>query len=78
MKLRSIADPIFGDIPLTTIEAKVLNTREFNRLHNLRQVSTAYFTYPSLKVSRFEHSLGVMHLAGEVTRNAFHNADEEI
>ena len=32
----------------------------------MRQLGTAHYVYPAAKHSRWEHSLGVMHLAGEM------------
>lgn len=78
MKIRSFADPIFNDIKFSELEAFVIGTSEFNRLHNIKQTSTADYTYPSLKVSRFEHSLGVMHISGEIYFNALLNAHKDV
>lgn len=61
-KINILTDNIHGNIEYTSIEKQIFATPIMNRLHNLSQNSTAYLTYPSLKVSRFEHSIGVMHL----------------
>jgi HD superfamily phosphohydrolase len=75
-KLTQVTDYLHGAIPLTQLEKSVLSTEAFNRLHNVLQNSSAYLTYPSNRHSRFSHSLGVLHLAGEVFWSAFLNADD--
>lgn len=48
----------------------------FNRLHYVYQDSTVFFTWPAVRIQRFEHSLGCMHLAGQMFFNAVANADD--
>ncbi len=72
-----IADNIHGAIPLTQFEKAVISTQIFNRLHNVLQNSTVYFTYPTNRTSRFAHSLGTMHLAGEIYYRSILNADPD-
>lgn len=43
-----------------------LDHRYFQRLRWIKQLGTVSFVYPGATHTRFEHSLGVMHLAGEV------------
>lgn len=75
-KIALISDFVYGSIEISKFEKKVLTTRIFNRLHNILQTSTAYLTYPTLRTTRFAHSLGAMHLAGRVFSNGFANAKE--
>jgi HD superfamily phosphohydrolase len=63
MATRTINDPIHGVITLTPNMCKIIDTPEFQRLHRLRQLGATYLVYPSATHTRFEHSLGVSHLA---------------
>lgn len=75
-KTTLIADALHGTIGLSPLEKRLISTRAFNRLHNVLQNSTVYFTFPSNRTSRFSHSLGVAKIAGEMFRSALINADE--
>lgn len=61
-----ISDPVHGYFYLSNVEKDIVDSREFQRLRRIRQLSSAYLTYPSAQHTRFEHSLGTMHLAGKV------------
>ncbi len=60
-----IVDPIHDFIRIYESELKVIDTPIFQRLRRIRQLAGAHLVYPSAQHSRFEHSLGVMHLAGQ-------------
>jgi HD superfamily phosphohydrolase len=64
--VHEIRDPIHVFIKLDSTEREVLDSRPFQRLRYVRQLATTYLIYPSATHSRFEHSLGVMELAGRV------------
>jgi len=59
-----ITDPIHRYIRFTEVEKKIIDTKIFQRLRRIRQLAGAHLVYPSAQHSRFEHSLGTMHLAG--------------
>ena len=59
-------DPIHNFIHVTTEERKVIDSLAFQRLRHITQLATTYYIYPSATHKRFEHSLGVMELAGRV------------
>jgi len=59
-----IKDPIYGYVAITELEKTVIDTRVVQRLRRLRQLAGAEFVYPGANHTRFEHSLGAMHLAG--------------
>jgi hypothetical protein len=54
----------------------VLDSRPFQRLRYVHQLALTYLVYPGATHRRFEHSLGVMELAGRVfdMLNAAHSA----
>ncbi len=59
-----ITDPVHRYILFSEDERRIIDTRVFQRLRSIRQLAGAHLVYPSAQHSRFEHSLGVMHLAG--------------
>ncbi|MEM3172356.1 MAG: HD domain-containing protein [Candidatus Nitrosotenuis sp.] len=60
-----IVDPIHNFIRVYEAERKIIDSPIFQRLRRIRQLSGAHLTYPGAQHSRFEHSLGVMHVAGQ-------------
>jgi HD superfamily phosphohydrolase len=72
--LKLIKDPVVGNTVLSEIEAGILEMPVVNRLHHLMQNGLAYRVFPSDTTSRFEHSIGVMHLAGEMYCRGLANA----
>ncbi len=60
---REFRDPVFNFISLTGIEAEIVNTSVFQRLRGIRQLAFANLVYPGALHTRFEHSLGVCHIA---------------
>ena len=59
-----ITDPIHKYIRITDLEKKLIDTEVFQRLRKIRQLAGAHLVYPSAQHTRFEHSIGTMHLAG--------------
>jgi HD superfamily phosphohydrolase len=64
--LHEIRDPIHNFIRIETGERKILDSRPFQRLRHIHQLAMTYLVYPGATHRRFEHSLGVMELAGRV------------
>lgn len=58
-------DPIHGHIELPDVCVKIINTPEFLRLRNVKQLGATYLVFPGASHNRFEHCIGVSHLAGE-------------
>ena len=60
-----IIDPIHDFIRVYDYELPIIESSIFQRLRRIRQLSGAHLTYPSAQHTRFEHSLGVMHIASQ-------------
>ena len=58
-----IIDPIHDFIRVYEHEISIIDKPIFQRLRRIRQLSGAHLTYPAAQHTRFEHSLGVMHIA---------------
>ena len=61
-----IKDCIYGHITVPALSVAFMDVPEFQRLRRVRQLGMAHYAYPSAVHTRFEHSLGVMHLAGKM------------
>jgi HD superfamily phosphohydrolase len=59
----TIKDSVHDHIAIDGVAAKLLDTPAIQRLRRLRQLGTVGLVYPSANHTRFEHSLGVYHLA---------------
>lgn len=77
-----VSDPIHGYIQYTThkkgrtteiTEKDILDHPWMQRLRRIHQVQSAFWVYPSAEHSRFQHSLGVMFLAGRFARQLYPN-----
>jgi HD superfamily phosphohydrolase len=64
-----IKDPVHGYVYITEAEKEVIDSFPVQRLHRLRQLAGAEYVYPGANHTRFEHSIGVMHLAGLLAEN---------
>ncbi len=61
-----IRDPIHGLIRLTDQEIAVIDTPPFQRLRKIKQLALANLVYPGAIHTRFEHSLGTLHVADRI------------
>lgn len=59
-----VRDPVHNFLQLREEEAELLGTRLFQRLRGIRQLALASLVYPGALHTRFDHSLGVCHVAG--------------
>ncbi len=73
-----IADPIHRYIPFTVpahkgevTEKALVDSAWVQRLRYIYQLQSARWVFPSAEHSRFQHSLGAMHLAGEFAKHLY-------
>jgi HD superfamily phosphohydrolase len=59
----TLREPVHGDIELTREEVSLIDTPEFQRLRGIKQLGTAYLVFPGATHTRFEHSIGVLHMS---------------
>ena len=58
--------PVYGFIPVDKWEHEILSQPAFQRLRRVRQLAWTDYVYPGAMHTRFEHSLGVMHMATQL------------
>ncbi|PSR84845.1 Deoxynucleoside triphosphate triphosphohydrolase [Actinidia chinensis var. chinensis] len=61
---KPVHDNVHGNIYLDKLSLKFIDTEQFQRLRDLKQLGATHMVYPGAVHSRFEHSLGVYWLAG--------------
>lgn len=71
--VKYINDPVYGGIPVTELELKIIETPVFQRLRGLRQLAKVNYVFPGAEHSRFVHSLGVMYIMGLMTEHLLKN-----
>ncbi len=70
-----VRDLVHGYVYLTDLERNVINHGLFQRLRHIRQNDVAFFVYPSLNISRFEHSVGCAAVAGKMAASLLRSLD---
>jgi len=66
--------PIHGFIQLSAWERDIVNQAPFQRLRRIRQLAWTDYVYPGAMHTRFEHSLGVMHVATKLYESIMTNS----
>jgi uncharacterized protein len=60
---RKIRDDVWGDVPVDKAVRSLLETAAMSRLKGMLQLGFAFYAFPAAKHTRFDHSVGVYHLA---------------
>ena len=61
-----VRDPVHGFIAFSNEEAALIDAPIVQRLRGIKQLALTSLLYPGATHTRFEHSLGVMHVAGRM------------
>ncbi|XP_040290956.1 deoxynucleoside triphosphate triphosphohydrolase SAMHD1-like [Bufo bufo] len=67
-EMKVFNDPIHGHIELHPLLVHIIDTPQFQRLRYIKQLGGSYYVFPGATHNRFEHSIGVGHLAGCLVR----------
>lgn len=71
-----VRDPVHDWIVLPEAEWRAIDTPVFQRLRGIRQLAMTYLVYPGAMHTRYEHSLGVRHVAGRLCAQLKKNSPE--
>ena len=63
-----IRDPVHGFITVEDSIEPLLNSALMQRLRRIKQTAMANLVYPGANHTRFEHSIGCMHVAGRLAK----------
>ncbi|KAL7538533.1 hypothetical protein ACHAWF_006122 [Thalassiosira exigua] len=66
--LRATKKAVHGSIKLCPVAKALLDTPQVQRLKRLEQLGVSHITYTNCTHKRFDHSLGVMHLAEKMAQ----------
>jgi len=58
-----VSDPVHKWIPFTPSEKNLIDSPLFQRLRNIKQMTLNHMVFPGATNTRFDHSLGVAHVA---------------
>lgn len=61
--VKKIKDAVHKSIMLTELETKIIDSEQFQRLRHIKQTGPAYLLYPTALHTRFDHSIGTLHVA---------------
>lgn len=66
MALLKFRDPVHNFMTFNGEEVKLINLDLLQRLRGIRQLAMASLVYPGALHTRFDHTLGVAHVAGQM------------
>jgi len=76
-KRAMIFDVMYGFIPITEWEEKIINSPFFQRLRWVKQLGFANYIFPGAEHNRFAHVIGVMHSMDQMIRALGLNVSDE-
>ncbi len=76
--MKVIRDPIHDHIELDELALALIDTPQVQRLRRVKQLGFSNLVYPGANHTRFEHSLGVYHLAGHLIKQVDEHQRNEL
>jgi HD superfamily phosphohydrolase len=73
-----IRDTIHGFVYRSELEESLIDSKVFQRLRGIKQLALANLVYPGALHTRFDHSIGVMHIGGRMAEQLKLHEDIEI
>ena len=73
-----IHDAVYGSIAIKDVFLDLIESCEFQRLHDIKQLGLAYLVFPGAHHTRLEHSLGTYHLASLMCKSLELEDEESI
>jgi len=72
----TLRDPVHGAVQVGDLEWLLLESQPMQRLRGIRQLGLVEAVYPGAGHTRFEHSVGTMHMAGRLALHLGLSAEE--
>lgn len=69
-------DSIYGEVDIPELCVKIIDTPQFQRLSDISQLGGVRHVYPGARGTRFEHSIGVCHVASQFIKSLKSNQPE--
>ncbi len=63
-----IRDTVVGSIVPSDVQLALIEDSHIQKLRYVKQIGFGYLVYPGANHTRFEHSIGTMHITGEILR----------
>ena len=74
----NITLPLYGSLELNDLQGELIDTPEMQRLANIKQLGFVHLAFPGSQHTRFQHAIGVSHLAGVMADKLGFNAKEKL
>lgn len=68
-----VMDPVHGGIEFFSHERSIIDHPNFQRMRHIKQNDVLHLVFPGANHSRFEHSIGTMHIAGRIFQSMLTN-----
>ena len=74
---KAIKDNVWGMVEIDPVSAWLIDCPILQRLRYVKQLGVSYLTYPGAQHSRFEHSVGVLHVVNRLISAFLRNKENE-